>query len=327
MRAGWTAFPAWWARRLGRTPSAVSWTWASQRGSMTSGHAGYPTRPRPVGIPPGRCPPSGVGLGPRRPGGGRSGPALRAGVMCSTHGSPPWRSPAALGTPAIPPAPPVARTAGQARPRISGRKLRSSNPGPRRFRLLVAAPSRLCGRARAWSLGGGGPCRAGPVTDLRPRRGRRRGPTRPARGVVSRIGRTVASSDVSPNVPRDVAFRRRPAVTAEVDRRSAEPSPVPSPPRTASRSPDAGGCSGTAPQDLGAFHGRRRACAARLPLGPGRAPISPRPDARQATGGSGAPLPPGATPRPPRPSPARPERLRRGLLRVTTTAPAPVRRR
>ena len=100
----------------------------------------------------------------------------------------------------------------------------------------------------------------------------------------------MASSDFSPDVPRDFALRLIPAVTADVGRRSDETAPVPSPTLPASRSPDAGGFFGTAFQGLGAFQGLRRACQARLPLGPGRANISTRQASRHATGCGVAPL-------------------------------------
>lgn len=68
---------------------------------------------------------------------------------------------------------------------------------------------------------------------------------------------TVASSDFSPDVPRDFAVRLIPAVTAEVGRRSDETSPVPSPTLTASRYPYAGGFFSAALQVLRAFRGLR----------------------------------------------------------------------
>jgi hypothetical protein len=73
------------------------------------------------------------------------------------------------------------------------------------------------------------------------------------------IASTMASSDFSPDILRDFAFRLIPAVPADVGRRPDETSPVPSPTLTASRSPYAGGFFGIAFQDLGAFRGLRLA--------------------------------------------------------------------
>jgi hypothetical protein len=185
-----------------------------------------------------------------------------------------------MGTPALPTAPPSARTSCQARHRRSGRKRRSDRAGNRQFRLLVAAQERRRWRGRELSWGVVGPCRAGTVTDLLARPSCRRGPALPARGVVAMIAATMASANGSPNLLRDFTCRRLPAVTAAVGRHADETSLVPSPPLTASRSPDAGGRFSPACQNLDAFRGRRRAGEARRPREPWRAHISTLPEAR-----------------------------------------------
>jgi hypothetical protein len=73
------------------------------------------------------------------------------------------------------------------------------------------------------------------------------------------ISSPMASSDFSPNLPRDFACRRIPAVTADVGRRSDETPPVPAPTLTASRSLYAGGFFSAALQVIGAFHALRLA--------------------------------------------------------------------
>ena len=132
------------------------------------------------------------------------------------------------------------------------------------------------------------------------------------------VFRTMASSDFSPDVPRDFAFRLIPAVTADVGRRSDETSPVPSLTLTASRSPYAGGFFGTVLQDLGAFRGLRLCMRGSAPSGSLRANMSTLQDSRDATGCCVAPLPQGDTPLQHLRSPRSTGRLLRGLLAVTT---------
>jgi len=55
------------------------------------------------------------------------------------------------------------------------------------------------------------------------------------------VSGTLASSDFSPGVPQDFAFRLIPVVSVDVSHRPDETSPVSSPAFTASRSPYAGG--------------------------------------------------------------------------------------
>ena len=127
------------ARRLGRQPSEVCGTLAATIGSSTIVPACGPTRSRTVGIPSGRCRPSGVGIETRRTGGGLSLPARRSGASAWRQVVTPCRSTSSLCTSSMPALPPWARTSRQARHSMSGRQMRSSSAWHRRFRRLLAA--------------------------------------------------------------------------------------------------------------------------------------------------------------------------------------------
>ena len=71
------------------------------------------------------------------------------------------------------------------------------------------------------------------------------------------VSGTMASSDFSPGIPLDFAFRLIPAVSVDVRHRPDETSPVPSSAVTTSRSPYAGGFFTAAIQVLRRFRGLR----------------------------------------------------------------------